>query len=57
MSCIVSIGDYTGCNLVIENKKYDAKYNPIVFNGSLIEHWNTDDLVGDKYSLIYYNIL
>jgi len=57
MSCILSIGDYTGCNLVIENKIYDARYKPIVFNGSLIEHWNTDNLVGDKYSLIFYNIL
>ena len=57
MSCIVSIGDYEGCNLVIEKKNYDAKYKPIIFDGSKIEHWNTNDLVGDKYSLIYYNIL
>lgn len=57
MSCIVSIGDYTGCNLIIENKKYNAKYNPIVFDGSRIQHWNTDDLSGNKYSLVFYNIL
>jgi hypothetical protein len=57
LSCIVSIGDYEGCNLVISGKKYDAKYKPIIFDGSKIEHWNTDDLVGNKYSLIFYNIL
>jgi len=56
MSCIVSIGNYEGCNLVIGNKKYDAHYQPIIFDGSKIEHWNTDDLVGNKYSLIYYNL-
>jgi len=55
-SMIVSIGDYEGCKLVIEGEVYDAKYNPIIFNGAEKEHYNTDDLVGTKYSLIYYNI-
>lgn len=53
-SLLVSFGDYTGCNIVIEGKTYDAKYTPIIFNGSLLEHWNTNDLVGNKYSLVYY---
>lgn len=56
LSCIVSIGDYEGCNLVIEEKEYNAKYRPLIFDGSKLEHWNTDDLEGNKYSLIFYNI-
>lgn len=53
-SMLVSFGDYTGCNIVIEGIIYDAKYKPIIFNGSEREHWNTDDLSGNKYSLVYY---
>lgn len=56
-SCIISLGEYTGCNLVIEDKVYDAKYRPIVFDGHLLSHYNTDDLVGNKYSLVFYSIL
>ena len=55
-SLLVSIGDYEGCNIMIEGKKYDAKYQPLIFNGSEMEHWNTDDLVGNKYSLVFYKI-
>ena len=54
-SVLVSFGDYTGCNIVICNDVYDAKYCPILFNGSLMEHWNTDDLVGNKYSLVFFS--
>ncbi len=53
-SMIVSFGEYTGCNLVIEGEIYDARYKPIIFNGSEKEHWNTDDLQGNKYSLVYF---
>ena len=53
-SMLISIGEYSGCNIVIENKKYDSHNTPIIFNGSLLEHYNTDDLVGNKYSLVYY---
>jgi len=53
-SCLLSFGDYTGANIVIDGILHDAKYNPIVFNGAEIEHWNTDDLVGNKYSLVFY---
>lgn len=55
-SLLVSFGDYTGCNIVIENLVYDAKYAPIIFNGSERQHWNTDDLIGNKYSLVFYNL-
>jgi hypothetical protein len=51
---LLSFGDYTGCNIVIEGTMYDARHKPIIFNGSEREHWNTDDLSGNKYSLVYY---
>jgi hypothetical protein len=54
VSTLISFGDYTGCNIVIEDEIFDAKYNPITFNGSEKEHWNTDDLKGNKYSLVFY---
>lgn len=53
-SLLISFGDYTGCNIVIDGVMYDAKYKPIIFNGSEREHWNTDDLTGNKYSLVFY---
>jgi len=53
-SMLLSFGDYTGCNIVINNKTYDANCNPVVFNGSELEHWNSDDLVGTKYSLVFF---
>ena len=53
-SVLLSFGDYTGCNIVIEGKKYDANCNGIIFNGANLQHWNTDDLQGTKYSLIFY---
>jgi hypothetical protein len=54
-SLLVSFGDYQGCNIVIEGVVYDAKYTPIIFNGAELEHWNTDDLIGNKYSLVFFN--
>ena len=54
-SLLVSFGDYTGCNIVIEGEIYDAKYNPVVFDGAACLHLNTDDLVGTKYSLVFFN--
>ena len=53
--CLLSFGDYEGGNIVIEGVLFDAKYCPIIFNGSLKQHWNTDDLQGNKYSLVFYN--
>jgi len=55
-SLIVSIGEYEGCKLVIGEKEYDAKYQPLIFNGAEHEHRNTDDLTGNKYSLVFYNL-
>jgi len=54
-SLLISFGDYTGGNIVIDEVVYDAFCRPIVFNGSQLEHYNTDNLVGTKYSLVYFN--
>jgi hypothetical protein len=54
-SLLVSFGSYTGANIVIDETTYNANCCPIVFNGSQLEHYNTDDLVGTKYSLIFFN--
>ena len=53
-SCIISFGQYTGCDLIIEDVKQDTYYPPVIFNGSTHLHWNTDDLVGNKYSLVFF---
>lgn len=53
-SLLVSFGDYTGCNIVVNGVVYDAKHTPVIFNGSELEHWNTDDLIGNKYSLVFF---
>ena len=55
-SFLVSIGDYDGCKLMIENKSYSARYQPLIFDGAKVEHWNTNDLKGNKYSIVYYYI-
>ena len=58
-SMIISFGDYTGANLMVKKDdqviKCDTFCNPIIFNASQIEHWNTDDLQGNKYSLVFYS--
>jgi len=54
-SLLVSFGDYSGGNIVIDDIVYDANCCPIVFNGAELEHYNTDDLVGTKYSLVFFN--
>lgn len=53
-SVLISFGEYEGCNIVIEDKKYDAFCQPIKFDGSKLYHWNTNDLIGNKYSLVFY---
>jgi len=53
-SCIISFGDYTGADLIIEDIKQQTYFTPLIFNGAEKEHWNTDDLVGNKYSLVFF---
>ena len=53
-SVILSLGEYTGCKFIIDDVEYDTYHNPISFDGSKSIHRNTDDLIGNKYSIIYY---
>jgi hypothetical protein len=53
-SLLVSFGNYSGCNLVVNDIEYNTKHRPIIFNGSNFEHYNTDDLVGTKYSIVFF---
>ena len=55
-SLLVSLGEYEGCNIIIDNKEYNTRYSPVVFNGSKLEHWNTPLISGNKYSLIFFSI-
>jgi len=55
-SLLLSFGDYEGCNIIINDTEYNAKYNPIIFDGSKLEHSNTELISGNKYSLIFFNI-
>lgn len=55
-SVIVSFGDYTGCRLMIQGEEYNTDCQPIQFDGSKLEHWNTDDLQGTKYSLVFFAV-
>ena len=55
-SMLVSLGEYEGCNIVIDGKEYDSLYSPILFNGSQLEHWNTPLISGNKYSLVFFSI-
>ena len=54
-SILISFGDYTGGNIVVEDVVYDAFCQPLKFNGSKMVHYNTDDLVGNKYSLVFFD--
>jgi hypothetical protein len=51
---IVSFGEYEGGDLIIEGERACAKYHPILFDGAKYEHWNPKDLVGTKYSLVFF---
>ena len=53
-SLLVSFGQYTGGELVIEGEVFSAYHTPIEFDGADKLHWNLDH-VGTKYSLIYFN--
>ena len=53
-SVIFSIGNYTGCTLMVDGVAVETKHRAIEFNGAMCEHWNTDDLVGDRWSFIYF---
>jgi hypothetical protein len=54
-SCLISIGKYEGCDLVVENiGEFNTNCRPIIFDGVNMYHWNTPLLSGNKYSLVFY---
>jgi hypothetical protein len=54
-SCLVSFGDYEGCNLIVEGQgEYNTNCSPIVFDGSKYYHYNTPLTSGNKYSLVFF---
>ena len=54
-SLIVSFGEYTGCELVVEDVEVDTRFRPVIFDGSKLVHMNRPTLVGTKYSLVFFN--
>lgn len=54
-SYLVSFGDYTGGELVVEGTAYDCNRKPIIFNGAELEHWNTElGQVSQKWSIVLF---
>jgi hypothetical protein len=53
-SYIISFGNYTGGELVIEGIPYDTRKG-LIFNGYEKEHWN-NPIIGNKYSVIFFSI-
>lgn len=55
-SVLVSFGTYNGRSgfIFIDGVKHSAYQNPLLFDGSKLEHWNTPITSGIKYSLVYF---
>jgi PKD repeat protein len=52
-SLSLSFGNFTGGELVVNGNEYQTKNNPLIFNGSLNEHYNKP-IKGNRYSLVYF---
>jgi hypothetical protein len=53
-SLLISFGEYTGGEIVIDGVVFNAFHTPTIFNGAEYEHYNNPH-VGDKYSIIFFN--
>jgi hypothetical protein len=57
-SIIFSVGDYIGCNLMIETtegiEEIDIRNKITSFEGARYKHWNTPLISGEKYSFVFY---
>jgi len=53
-SLLISFGEYTGGEIVIDGETKNAYHNPIIFNGYELEHYNLPH-EGNKYSLVFFN--
>ena len=56
ISCLTTLGNYEGGELVIEKTEWDIKHKPLIFNGGSCLH-ATAPFVGDRWSVVYYKIL
>lgn len=52
-SILVSFGEYTGGEIVVEGVEYNAYHTPIQFDGNKLTHWN-NPIEGNKYSLVFF---
>jgi hypothetical protein len=50
---IIGLGNYTGGELVMNNKEYDIKNNYLIFEASKIEHY-VKPFIGDRYSVVLF---
>ncbi len=55
LSCIVSLGDYTGGELIINDTMYNTYLSPLVFDGANNTHYN-NPIEGNKYSFVFFTI-
>jgi hypothetical protein len=60
-SCIVSIGEYEGGDLIIESpdqlvtRTVNTKHQPLIFDATKMYHYNTPITQGNKYSLVFFS--
>jgi len=52
-SMLISFGDYTGGEIVVDGIEYNAFQRPTIFNGHELEHYNNTH-TGDKFSIIFF---
>ena len=58
-SYIVGFGPYTGGELVLkmpDDREYNIRHRPILFNGSTVEHW-TKDFVGRRWTIVFHTLV
>lgn len=55
-SLLVSFGDFTGGELVVEHRVHDCRHNPIQFDGYRQRHW-TLPFEGERFSLVWFSPL
>ncbi len=54
LSMIVGLGDYSGGEILVENRPYDIRYKPLEFDGWKQLHW-TAKFQGERYSLVWFS--
>jgi hypothetical protein len=52
LSVIVAFGNYIGGELCIDNKVFDIKNKPLIFDGKK-EHWTTI-FEGERYAIVFF---